>query len=198
MPVNPLDVLRITAKFSQASQQIRNVYDVIHGGLTQQTDADVWNGVLLWLELAYTFVQPGQTSQFSYDTIDIVNVTQGLPIIEVAWPNLSAGGDVNNDPLPLQIAAVCRFPTNYLRSQGRKFVGGLTENQTQGNGVLIPTTVTAHASYAARIAAGFTVNGDLFVAGADNPSKARFAAFTASIVNDVVGTQRRRKQGVGI
>lgn len=198
MAVNPLDVITITAKMIQAGQAVRNVFQVIHAGVSSVAESAVYTALSDWLDDAYGVLQPGLTDELSFETIEAVNTTQGTPIDEAAWPTLTVGGASANQAEPLQVAALVRFPTNYLGSQGRKYIGGLTEGQLEDNGIVSTGTLGGLATFGADVVAGFAVTGNDFVPGVDNPTLARFAAFTGAIVNDVVSTQRRRKQGVGI
>lgn len=197
MAVNYLDVLTIICKMTQAGQQIRNVYEVIHTGTITLDNLPVLNAALAWAESIYAPLFGSMTNQLSFDTVQVNNKTQGTIIGEAAFPTLTAGGDADTAS-PLQISAVVRFPTGFKGSQGRKFIPGLCEDDLEANGILSAAWQSALATTAANALNGFTVSGNLFVYGADNPGLGRFAAFQSGIVNDVVGTQRRRKQGVGI
>ena len=198
MAVNPLDVITITAKFVQAGQQLRNVFQVIHAGVSSFAESAVYSALSDWLDDAYSTLQPGLTDELAFTTIEAVNSTQKTVVGEAAWPTLTVGGAAVNEAEPLQIAALVRFPTNFQGAAGAKYIPGLTEGQLEPNGIISSGTLGGLATFGSDIVAGFQVSGEDFVPGADNPDKLRFAAFTSVVVNDVVSTQRRRKQGVGI
>lgn len=198
MAVSPGDVIRVVAKMAQAGQEIQNVYELFHGGSSSVTEAALLSDIADWLNVAYGFIVGRQSTAHTYESIEAANVTQNTPVGEIAWPTRTAGTDASSNPVPLQIAGLIRFPSNYLGSQGRKFIAGLTENMIDGNGILTAATQTDLATMAASLLGGVTSGTESFTFGKDNPAKSRYASFLSAIVNDVVATQRRRKQGVGI
>lgn len=198
MAVRPLDVLQCTAKMSQAGQTILNIYEVIHAGSVDVADVDALAAVRSWLEAAYAYINGDLSPALTYTSISVVNVTQDTIVGEGTWPGLTAGSDPTADAEPLQVAAVVRFPSNYRGSQGRKFIGGLTEARVGSNGVLTSGTVLDLTNYGGVLLVGFSVGTEPFIYGANNVAKSRFADFQSVIVNSVVGTQRRRRQGYGI
>lgn len=197
MAVAPLDVIRVVVKMTQAAQQLRNVYDFIHTGVNAVNDEDVLDAVLAVMETAYGYVVSQVTDNLSFDSVEVVNVTQDALIGEDVFTTTTAG-TATDQASPMQVAYLVRFPTNYRGSQGRKFIPGCNEGSLGENGELNTATQAACLAYALEILDGVTVSGELFVPGVDNPDKGRFAAYESAICNDIVGTQRRRKQGQGI
>ena len=197
MAINPLDVLRVTAKFSLGGVTMMNTYELIHAGVASVTEAAAQAAIATWMNTAYASVQPHMSDALSFSEIDVINVTQGTPVGLSAWPTLTVGGS-SAQASPLQICYLVRFPTNYLGSQGRKFIPGLTESTLDAAGFITGLATGALTNYAFEIVNGLLISGEDFVSGNNNVLKARFAAYTGAVVNAIVSTQRRRKQGVGI
>jgi hypothetical protein len=197
MPVKPNDVIKVIAKFTQAGQVLLNVYELFHTGVDDLLDNIVFAAAGTWLEDIYDGLVATQTSELSYDTYQVINETQEYQLGEDDWPSLTVGSSAG-EASPLQVAYLMRFPTNYLGSQGRKFIPGCNESALEDNGIVGTSTLANLATAAATIAAGFDVGANHFHPGVNNTEKGRFAGFQSAIVNDVVGSQRRRKQGVGV
>lgn len=197
MAVEPLDVIETVVRMRQAGQVILNVYQHIHAGSASVTEAAVLVALRTWLEGIYTVFDNNLANDLVWEGYDSRNITRGTPVGSAAFALLTVGGSATQAE-PLQVAAVVRFPTDYSGSQLRKFVPGMTTGRLDENGIL---TAAAQADILAGFATCLTpmsVSGESFVYGRDNPAEARFAAAQSVVVNDVVGTQRRRKQGVGL
>lgn len=196
MPVSPGQVIRVVAKMRQAASDLLNVFEAFHTGVSVVADLDVMDDVATWLEALYTVLQPLMSDTLTFETYEVVNITTDTLIGEAAWPTLTAGGDVTT-PSPMQCAALVRFPSNYMGSQGRKFIPGLTEGELGSNGLLTPAWQTALASFGLLVLSGLNIDGQLFLVGKDNVDKARFSTWQSYVVNDRAATQRRRVPGVG-
>lgn len=196
MPVNHQDIIRITAKMTIPPDDFQNVYHAQYLGPSGQSDAVAWTDVATVLETMYTEVLGEQADELLYDTIELWNVTQDAPMVESAWPTLTAGTSVDR-ALPYQSAALLLFPTGTARSQGRKFLPGFTDGGTEGDSLWDAGAITALVAFAAEALGVFDLAAGSFTFGNWNPTLVRFAQWVSAIVQAVIKTQRRRSPGVG-
>lgn len=100
------------------------------------------------------------------------------------------------DMLPHAMAAVLTLPTAIPKKRGRIFVPGVAETH-QSDSLLSSTAATALGNFGTTLRSGFTAGGATFnyhVLGKDG-----LATYpTSFVVNGIMGTNRRRKPGVGI
>lgn len=104
-------------------------------------------------------------------------------------------GTGSGDMLPQQVAGVLVGITA-SRRRGKKFIAGLLETANIG-GILQGTSWEAMNTAAAAYVAGFEDTGVTIQAGVCKPDGTSFLEFSGYRVDRVLGTQRRRKQGVG-
>lgn len=197
MPVVSGDVIRYTAKMSLVGNDVQNVYHFQASGTGSAPNEDVLTNGAVEINALHGLINDWISQGLEYDTINGFNVTQDELLGEINWPTLIDGDEATSETYASQVAAVVRFPTAVARSQGRKFIGGLTEAGIVGGGELVPGLVTDLTSYASNALSGFSALGLTFDPGAWNPTLVRFAPFTAALVNLLAGTQRRRKFGIG-
>jgi hypothetical protein len=176
---------------------VQNVYHYKHTGSASITDAEFMTGIQSEMNTNYGAINSYISSALSYDTIEAFNVTQDAPIDEQAWSTLTLGAENTSQAYATQVAALVKFATAVARSQGRKYLAGLAETGIDGKGFLVTAVQTVLATFASGLVAGMTAGGESFVPGNWNPTLSRFAEWTAGIVADYVGTQRRRRVGSG-
>jgi hypothetical protein len=98
---------------------------------------------------------------------------------------------------PNQIAATVRATTARPKSYGRKFVPGFSQNQMSGS-ELISGAVIALTSFLFYYLSDITLGGyGTLSPGVPRTEADTFLEFVTGVVNDIVGTQRKRKPGVG-
>jgi len=105
----------------------------------------------------------------------------------------AAGGDI----LPNQVAPVLMATTLRPKTRGRKFLPAFAETASQGSTIItavMTTLATALAHYIAD--ESISANNDLIV-GVPSGVTGTFKEFSVGDVSDVIGSQRRRKPGVG-
>jgi hypothetical protein len=197
MTINNGDVLRVTAKMSsEADQDLQNVYYWRGSGVGISTDAQFATACRTELDNAYGYFDDQLADGVSFDSIEIFNITQDVPVGEYTWPTLSAGGSAS-DVLPEQTALLVTFSTAAARSVGKKFLGGWTEGNNDSDGTIASSLLTLILSYISTILSGFAA-GDLdFEAGHWSVINETFVPWLAGLVDDVWATQRRRRPGVG-
>lgn len=189
------DILNIVAGFSLLGQTVLNVYDMFVGD--DAPDSELLQDIELQLSAAYNELDVSFVTGFQPLSIKVTNRTKNTDVGETDFLGFE-GGTNAGDPLPPGVALLVTFPTNQLKTRGRKFIPGLAEVQTTG-GLFSGSVLTQAAAYAAAIAAGFIggVSGVPSIFGVVD-KLGMFKTFTGGIVSTVPAYQRRRKQGVGI
>lgn len=109
---------------------------------------------------------------------------------------LNIAGTEAGEALPYQVAAVILAYTNFGKHIGKKFLGPISEADQSG-GTLTAGAIADLQAFADIWGAAQTVNGKVFT-----PKIMDALHNTQSIrkvvANSILGTQRRRKPGVGI
>lgn len=104
----------------------------------------------------------------------------------------------NTDPLPNQCSAVMTAATALPKTRGRKFFPAFGEDSQVG-GILTSGVLTLMANALANYLADEEIStNNVLEPGVTRTGVDAFRPFTSGVVNDIMGTQRRRKQGVGI
>ncbi len=196
MTVTVGDVIRVTARMSQGTDDVQNVYHYKAGGSGSAADVTVQNQIAAALDAAYTDIDDELTTGLSFDDIDFHNITQDEPMGAIDWPVLTAGVTVA-ETLPLQASACCIFDTAVTKSQGRKFLPPMREAASDDKGVVGTTATTAILAYIVEILATITAGSLTFDAGNYNTLLARFAVWISGELIEHFKTQRRRVVGVG-
>lgn len=196
MAVNNGDVLRVTAKMSILGNDVQNTYHIRSSSNTPVDDTTAVTEITNRIDNAYGYLADEQAGDFTYDTIEVFNVTQDRPMGEYNWPTRTTGTSVDFS-LPFQTSGLVLFPTTTARSQGRKYVGPFVENASDSSASPDATVVTAMLNYALALVAAWLVGDGEFEFGNWSYDKFRFAEWLAPIVREVWRTQRRRAAGVG-
>lgn len=196
MPPAQNDIIRVVAKLSLSGGDIQNVFHCkLNTVLPATTDADLLADIAGVLDDAYDDIKTEQPQFLDYDTISIYNLTQDAFVGETPWPVLTTG--TGTGVMPPQTAGLVLFPTDILRSQGRKFLPPETDVGLEADGTITTTRLTKHALWAAAFI-GDVVTTNLTVRfGNYNTPLARFAQWTSAIAKDFFATQRRRYASFG-
>lgn len=203
MAVAANDILRVVASLLWTDGNVnQNVFNCkVTGGVPPYEDSDVADDMEDWLDNMYL-----NLVQHASDEID------GNEVLVYKWDDV--GGDWDevqtqswvwdperiDDQLPRGVAGLVRLWTTDPDVQGKKYLGGLTEDLVE-DGLLNASTLTALLAFAAdwylpfvgsATAATFTpgvwsVVGKVFEAGVDHIA-----------ANAIPAYQRRRKRNVGI
>lgn len=200
------DILRATLVYNIGTASVGNL--VHHYRVTVGTETDyvaIATAIAAALNTAYAaaeafmhgVISPVSLELSEWDFTD--NEWDGKASVTSLVPDGSATGEA----LPAGVAAVLRFPTAELRRQARKFLPGMAEVNVIGDA----HTAGALAGY---VTAGAIINNDVVAGGVtlrpctfnDTVLSVRFETWsdysTTSIVNTLVGYQRRRQPGAGI
>jgi len=101
--------------------------------------------------------------------------------------------------LPWQNAAVLTANTLRPKTRGRKFIPAFTEGMSDGDSEWTSTALAGLATALAAYIADETISaGNDLIVGVPSTVDGQFYPFTDGEVVDIVGSQRRRKPGVGI
>lgn len=196
MTVNPDDILRVTARFEMFEEDVQNVYHVQCGGTGDAADAVFDAAAVAWLELVYNELDDDISDEM--DRLDIVvqNLTEGTPARFLQWTTYPTPADTNT-PLPLQCSGLITFPSDVVKSIGRKFIGGWCESDNDDPGVPTSGVLSALADVAAEILLGFSFATQSAVPGNWNNNTSTFARWMFATIAGFWATQRRRRAGVG-
>jgi hypothetical protein len=107
------------------------------------------------------------------------------------------GSATTADILPRQVAAVIIGKTATPRSQGRKFIGGLV-NSVQSAGQLTDAARSTLDDFALAWTSPFTGTAHGLNPGVFHALTHAIIPFVGRRVDQILGTQRKRKHGVGI
>lgn len=205
MTVSPGDVLKVTIEFSLSTgticQNVAYFRSVLTGGVT---DAATVSAIKSWADAAYQEIdadfENGMTANTSYvDTIEwdsvgskwevVYNVGSFVPVIVPASAS---------ELLPQPVSPFIVFNTTRPKSKGRRFLFGYTEPSTSGS-VLTAGDVTRLVDFADECLDNAVIDVlNYFVPGIPRVAANLFLDFTSAVVTNIVGTQRRRRPGVGI
>lgn len=196
MTVDNGDVVRVTAKMGILNEDVQNVFHVQNVSAGELENATMHAAIIARLDAAYDELVTLLADEYSFDTIETFNLTKDEPMAETAWPTLTVGDKIDQ-PLPLQTAALCLFPTPVARSQGRKYIGGFTEDSNSVGSAPSATLLTALGLFVdILIDVWLEGEGELSF-GNWSTLYTRFAPWASALVRDVWRTQRRRATGVG-
>lgn len=204
MTVASGDILKATHQVLLADGSIaQNVYYLQALFASGQTDQTVMDAVEVWFEDMYdelaaelmaTMLQDWCTLQ-EIQFNDITDQWEVYRLIGLFLPSDTFGNV--SEALPNQTSAFASFNTARPKSRGRKFLYPFGEDR-QAATILISAALTAMSNYAA-IALNDVVIDVLnhLLPGIPRAAFDVFLPYTVAIVTDVMGTQRRRRPGVG-
>lgn len=167
------------------------------------SDAVVLTSIKAWVEILYGFVasQVPQTAVLADGTVDVIawnpvsslwEVTQNLGIYS---PLDTFAGTAQE--LPNQCAAFLIGNTARPKSKGRLFVFPFDE-ASQDHGRLEAAALTALGNMAVQYILDQGVSGDALLSGIVRETANEWLDFETVSFSDSIGTQRRRRRGIGI
>ena len=204
MTVENGDILRAVAEFEYPDGTIaQNVYHYLAQLTAPWDDVLTMSEITKHLETMYTLLENDISQNL---------IVHPLTFYKLIWDSATGSWEIAenlgqmvldvtflglDDPFPNQVAGVVTAATNRPKSRGRKFVPGLMDASADGSD-LVSSAVAALTAFAVDyitdVVAGF--DGQ-FVSGVVRTAVEEFLPFVMAQVNSVVGTQRRRKPGVG-
>jgi hypothetical protein len=204
MAVEDGDVIRAVVEMVMDDGSIvQNVFWYLANFIANQSNATVLGALNGAIETFYSevvgFIADSITyNPFSAQTMTWNETDQSWQVStdlgQTSWdePNTSI-----DEPFPNQMAAVVVAPTLRPKVRGRKFLPGFTEN-TGNAGILSAAAQTALGLFGAGYVDDVEIDVDnILQPGAASTIDGAFRPFQSYVVNSIMGTQRRRKPGVG-
>lgn len=197
------DILRTTCNFTIGTvTQFQNVYHHKRFGVAIYTDQEHVNFIETWAESLYGTlvaynrdnIEGGlcQVDKIEWDTDEWV-IVENVGTFVLGWSPI--GGATN---LPNQVSPFVVFKTNRPKTVGRKFLFPMTEEAYAG-GRLVTLALEDMADYADIAVNNITMAAlNYLIPGVPRTGVNSWQEFFVAVVNDLVGTQRRRREGVGI
>ncbi len=205
MSVNDGDILKAVLEFVLADGTIiQNIVHWVAEFVTPQSEVDVLSAAKQYGEDLYgdidtwvdqnVVVNPMTLHEIMWDPSEGLWVVDRL--IGITTPAITFAGAT--DPLPHQCSAVLVGNTARPKSRGRKFLAPFLDSAASGPD-WISTVLTALGLVLNHYLADevVTASNDLSP-GVPRTAADEFLKFGTGIVNSIVGTQRRRKPGVGM
>lgn len=203
MTVNNGDVLKIAYQaILPSGTYVQNVYYLEAQLAAPQADASVLTAIETWLEDVYDDVRTSMKSTITQDLCAVDKIawdgSKWAVTDNLGYVLPSITYTLTDEMLPQMDAAFVLFHTDRPKSNGKKFLAGYTEAM-QSDGYLIAGALTSLAAYAAEVLAGIFLGplNDL-VSGVPREAADVFLPFALAVATDLMMTQRRRRQGVGI
>lgn len=155
---------------------------------------------MLWdtyLSSVISPLTPYLMNTVSFTSREIQELNQGIWQTVFDDPISYVGQSSTQDQLPNAVAFVFIAKTLVQRVVGRKFFSGLSEQWSNGNQVVGAAIAALASSLAAYLGPWTSLGGSTFAPGVVDRSGV-FQAFTGGFVSTFLGSQRRRKPGVGM
>ncbi len=198
------DILRVSANFELGNgTQYQNIYHFIRDGTDPFSDAAHITAIQAKLSLAYADivvqVKDDVTAQLSFvDRIEFNEITDQWEVVEnIGTFTINFTPTGTDHALPFQSSPYVIFKTQRPRTVGKKFLFPFIETMQAGT-ILEAAAVTAVTAYGAEILAAIELGGDAtLTAGVVRTGVQSFFNFLVAVINDVLGSQRRRRPGVG-
>jgi hypothetical protein len=204
MAIDDGDVLRVVIDHILADDTVTNlIFHFLASFQEQSANGPVLNALEEFIENFYTAVADeiddgSALGPMDCNKVEFNETTQQWEVTEfigTRYPSVTFAG--SGDQLPNQTAAVLVADTTRPKSFGKKFIAGFVELASQGS-VLIASALAALADALVYYVSDIEVATGLnLVAGVPRTHSDVFLPFTTGFVDYIVGSQRRRKPGVG-
>lgn len=198
------DILRVSVNFELGDgTQYQNIYHLVRDGTDVVSDAAHVLAIKGRLENMYDEllgqVLDDVVSRLSFvDRIEFNEITDQWEVVENIGTFTITFSPTNiDDGLPYQSAPYIIFKTQRPKSVGKKFLFPFAENQ-QNETVLTPTAIASMVAFGVFVLASLDLGGDATLTmGIVRTGIQTYLNFLVAVVNDVIGSQRRRRPGVG-
>lgn len=181
---------------------VQNVYYLLAELAAPQADQSILNALETWVESAYgnLTVEMSNTVTFQDIVADIIewDTDHWETTYHIGTEDIDTVPAGTGDPFPNQVSAFATFNTTRPKSKGRKFLFPFDELMALGSYLTAPA-VSSIVDYAADILTTIVLGPfNELVPGIVRSSVNEFLEFRSAVVTNVLGTQRRRRPGVGI
>lgn len=204
MTVSNGDVLKVFLELVLADGTMaQNVFHLRSDFADDQNDGDVSTAVEGYLEAIYGELNGYLTTDFTINPSwlhktawDPVGAEWAVTfLIDIFTPSFAHADTA--DPFPNQIAPVIVGNTYEPRSRGRKFLMGFVEDSALAGNLVAAAVVEMAAATVEYISQVVISSGNVLTPGVVDEDANLFRPFRDGAANSIVGTQRRRKPGVG-
>lgn len=198
------DILRVSVNFELGDgTQYQNIFHYIRDGTDPFSDAVHVTAIQGRVEAMYATIDDvvtnDVTEQLSFvDRVEFNEIVDEWRVVENIGTFTPAfvPADVG-EALPYQSAPFIVFKTQRPRSVGKKFLFPFAESH-QDSTILAAGAVTAMVAFGVQVINSIAVGGDVtLTAGIVRTGVQTFLNFLVAVVNDVIGSQKRRRPGVG-
>jgi hypothetical protein len=202
MAVSIGDILRTTVGFTLEDGTVaQNIFHHVKTGIGAVSDAAVIEAIQNRVDSMYAEIILAIDSSVVPNLASVDEVA----FLEGKWTVIENIGTfvvdftsiVNEDMLPNQVSAFVTFKTARPKSVGRKFLIPFVE-PFQAGSFLTSTAVEYVVAWADKAVNDIVIQvGDNLVPGIVRTVEDTFLEYTLAIVTNVLGSQRRRRPGVG-
>jgi hypothetical protein len=197
------DILKVVIEFNLPNGTIgQNVYYFRAQLAAAQADQTVLNNLETWVEALYANLEPQIVSSVTFNdmVVDVVawDGTKWETTYHVGTEDLDITPTSAAEALPNQVSPFATFNTERPKSKGRKFCAGFGETSTVGS-ILAAGALADMVAFATDALDNIVIGlfNDL-IPGIVRKGVNEFLDYLSATVTNVVGTQRRRRPGVGI
>lgn len=198
------DILRVSVNFELGDgTQYQNIYHYVRDGSDPQSDATHISAIESRVEAMYAtiddVVTDDVTSQLCFvDRVEFNEILDEWRVVEnigTFTPEFTP--TEASEAIPYQSAPFIVFKTQRPRSVGKKFLFPFGEVH-QDSTILTGGAVAAMVAFGVQVINSIAVGGDAtLTAGIVRTGVQTFLNFLVAVVNDVIGSQKRRRPGVG-
>lgn len=203
MPISTGDVVKLVVEaVLNDGSIVQNVFYFLASLTSPEPDASALAALEVWVETAYTNLLTHITNDVVFSDIvaDIIewSGTKWETVYHIGIEDVDLAPTAVDDQLPNQVSPFVTFNTLRPKSKGRKFLYGFSEAQTSASYV-IAGTLANMVLYAADCMENIVFAPlNTLTPGVIRKGFDVFLPFQSATVTNVVGTQRRRRPGVGI
>lgn len=202
MTIEAEDHVRVTCNFELGDgSQYQNIYSYIRSGVDVVSDPDTVVAIKTRMEAMYDELVSETTADVTerlsfVDQVEWVvdewKVVANVGVFTPSFVPVAAG-----DALPYQCAPFLIFKTSRPKSVGKKFLFPFDE-AFQADSILTAPAIASMVSYGVLAIANVSLGGDaILTPGIFRTGVHQWLSFDTAVVNDVIGSQKRRRPGVG-
>lgn len=196
------DYIRVTCNFDLGDgTQYQNVYSYTRDGETVVSDAVTLGFIETKMEALYDEL----VSEVKNDTVEQLCFVDQVAWVVDEWKVVANIGVftplfapvASGDALPYQCAPYVTFKTTRPKSVGKKYLFPFDE-ATQANTILGAGAIASLVAYGVIALEDIALGGDaILIPGIMRTGVQQWLSFQVAVVSDLLGTQKRRKPGVG-
>lgn len=196
------DYVRVSVNFELGDGTLyQNIYTYTRDGEDVVSDEDTVDFIETRVEDMYNTI----IAQVKDDTVEQLSFVDQIEWDGTKWEVVENIGvftpafnpNATGDALPYQSAPFLIFKTARPKTVGKKFLFPFDEAQ-QADSILVAGAVTAMTNFGAYAIAAISLGGSsTLIPGVVRTGSNHWLSFTVAVINDIIGTQRRRRPGVG-